>query len=276
MMVYISYEEPRRSPLRIVLIILTVLLALALLAAAGVGAVSWLDNNGVLAPAGAAAPSSTPAPTRVSPLSPERAPANALPLSQAVASLYQANHGASVSATANDNTNTVFLVDVGHSVADDSILDWLKRSLLDVLLPHINPGIGDAPENSRVALMTFSDSTEIVRPLASLDDNAEQEGWLNDVGGLAVGGDGESIYNAIAEAYLLLVRENDQTRGNAIVVLTDGAADETGRAELVALLADSPVPNLKVHIIGVGAEADHASLQALAQATGGAHIYATK
>ena len=252
MIVYISYDEPRRFPWGRVL---AILLALVALAAVISGAI-WLVNNGQDSSAAA--------------------PADAVPLQEAVASVYQSD------------SNTIFLVDVSKSIEDSGNRELLQRALLEVVLPFTNPSAGTAAENSRIALITFADDTETLIQLAAPDDLDHQRKWLQVVGDLQVGSGGTFIYDAMVSAHDTLAGYDDDSRDNVIVLLTDGLDgarnNETGaelfsdvsRDQLMGILTASPVPNLKVHTIGIGAEADHISLKILAKVTGGEYIYASR
>ena len=255
MIVYISYDEPRRPPLRVALAVLAILLALAALAAVIIGAV-WLVNNG-----------------RNSSVA---APVDAVPLQEAVPSVYHSN------------SNTIFLVDVSKSIEDSGNRELLQRALLEVVIPYTNPSAGKAAENSRIALITFAGVTETLIPLAAPDDLDQQRTWLQVVGDLSVESGRTFIYDAMVSAHDTLAGHDDDSRGNVIVLLTDGldgarnkatgaeSFSDVTRDELVGILADSSVPNLKVHTIGIGAEADHISLKVLAEVTGGEYIYASR
>ena len=252
MIVYISYDEPRRFPWGRVL---AILLALAALAAVISGAV-WLVNNGQNRTAAA--------------------PADAVPLQEAVPSVYHSN------------SNTIFLVDVSKSIEDSGNRELLQRALLEVVIPYTNPSAGTAAENSRIALITFAGNTKTLIPLAAPDDLDHQRKWLQVVGDLQVGSGGTFIYDAVVSAHDTLAGYDDDSRDNVIVLLTDGLdgaldkdtgaelSSDVSRDQLAGMLAGSLVPNLKVHTIGIGAEADHISLKILAQVTGGEYIYASR
>ncbi len=276
MIVYISYDEPRRSPFRVALAVLAILLALAVIAAVIIGVIWWVNNRQDSSVA---------------------APVDAVPLPEAVAPLYASN------------TNTIFLVDVSQSIQEGGNLDAVKSSLINVALPYINPAAGTAAANSRAALVAFTSATETLVPLRSLDDTGNQRAWLERVETLstsAVGG--TFIYDAVRDAHEMLESSSEPDQANVIVLLTDGldgailkagssappgivlgdgtelpegmtlpvdvtVSSETTRDELVGLLVNS---NVIVHTIGVGAEADHVSLEILAQATGGRYTYASR
>ena len=263
MIVYISYDEPGRSAWRVALGILAILIALGIIVAV-VGAVLWWVNNNQ----GGAV--SAPAPASVAP------PADAVSLQQAVTSLHE------------PDTNTIFLVDASQSIELGGDLDVVRQSLVDVVLPYVDPSAGVAAQNSRAALITFTQSTNAVVPLGVLTDPDNQRAWLANAGTLATVDEGAFIYDAVKEAHNMLAMVNDDTRSNVIVLLTDGADggievpsgntvhSETSRDALVAMLATSPVHDLTVHTIGFGAEADHVSLKILAQATSGKYTYASR
>ncbi len=254
MIVYISYDEPRRFPWGRVLAILLALVALAVVISGAV----WLVNNGQNRTAAAPASGS---------------PAHAVPLPEAVAPLYAAN------------TNTIFLVDVSESIKEGGNLDALKFSLLNVALPYSNPAAGTAAENSRVALVAFTNARETLVPLGSLDDTGNQRAWLESMETLETEDEGAFIFDAVNDMYDRLADESDDTRSKVIVLLTDGADggvvrgtdepvySEMSRDDLVTKLATG---SITVHTIGFGEAADHISLKILAQVTDGEYIYASR
>ena len=249
MIVYISYDEPRRFPWGRVLAILLALVALAVVISGAV----WLVNNGQDSSAAA--------------------PADAVPLLEAVAPLYA------------PNTNTIFLVDVSKSIQEGGNLDALKSSLLNVALPYSNPAAGTAAENSRTALVTFSTETKELVPLTSLADADGQREWLKKVGTLETVDEGAFIFDAVNDVYDRLADESGDARSKVIVLLTDGADggvvrgtdepvdSEMSRDDLVTKLATG---SITVHTIGFGEAADHISLKILARVTDGEYIYASR
>ena len=325
MVVYnISYGEPqRRFDFRKLLIVLGILLALILLAAAAYG-IYWLftDEDGI----DLAAPSV---------LGAEASDAvAATPLNEILPALFQ------------DNTNTVFLVDVSKSIEDGGNLPIVKQALLDVVLPYVDPSQGRPAENSNVALMTFTDETDPLVPMASFDETegAKAE-WLNAVNEMATQDRPAYIYDAVKDAHLMLAGLDEKTktrRANVIVLLTDGSdggfkvidpasatpcpdgmgapgqvcsrtsdaggndaaytpfdpadldpcpaglavapgracvesSSETIQNELLRLLGtEDKVPNMLVHTIGFGQEADQTLLKLLAKAgkIEGRYVYA--
>ena len=176
---------------------LGILLALVILAVIAYG-VYWLvaNSDGIEAPDFAAS---------------EEAPAGT-PLNEVLASLYL------------DNANTVFLVDVSRSIEDGGNLPVVKEALLDVVLPYVDPNSGKATENSRAALMTFTDDTETLVEMASFDESGGAlASWLSAVNDMGTHDKPGYIYDAVKDAHELLEELDDPTRLNAIVLLTDGS-----------------------------------------------------
>lgn len=197
---HISYGEPqRRFDYKKRLIVLGILLALLILAVIAYG-IYWLvtDEIGIDVPvpdfgASGEAPAGTP-------------------LNQVLASLHF------------DNTNTVFLVDVSRSIEDGGNLPVVKKALLDVALPYVDPDSGTAAENSRAALMIFTDETETLVDMASFDESGESvAAWLSVVNDIGTHDRPAYIHDAVKDAYGLLEELDDSTRSNAIVLLTDGS-----------------------------------------------------
>ena len=324
---YISFGEPRsRFNWRTILLILLGLLALAILAGIAFGIfllVSGEDEErGFVAPIIAA--------SEAAPSESETGSADATPLAEAITSLYH------------DNTNTVFLVDVSKSISDGGNLPVVQQSLLDVVLPHVQ-GSG-LVENSHAALMTFTNRTNMLVPLTSLDDGTAQGEWLTAVGDIRTEDQPAYIHDAVHDAHSALAERDDSQRANVIVLLTDGSdggfqpidlaritpcpsgveaaeghvcnplfdpADdanpigyapfdptrvqpcpaefnvdpglacvetfsETSQRDLITTLRSGEVPNLMVHTIGFGEEADQGLLKLLAAAgeLQGRYIYA--
>ena len=260
MAIYIVYDEPPRSWWRLVLGVLCLALALAVLGALMIGFL-WVVNQD-------SGPRTATPPTRE----------DAVPLQVAVPSLYESG------------TNTIFLVDASQSISDTDNLDVVRESLLQVVLPYIDPDVGTQAENSRAALVTFTTDTKELIPLTTLGgDPAALRQWLENVRDLKTEDEGAFILDAINDAHKMLIAQNDSTRSNVIVLLTDGAdggilksdgsrvVSEVDRATLVEKLEDSQVNELTVHTIGLGAEADHGSLMVLSKAAeNGRYIYASQ
>ncbi len=191
---YISYGEPGSGfNWRIVLLILLGLLALSILAGIAYGIFTLVtgEDDG---PGVAAADN-----------------AESIPLAGSVMPLY------------GDNTNTIFLVDTSKSIEDGGNLPAVREALLAVALPYLEDP-GSAPRNSRAALVPFTEIPELPQP-TSLDLEESPEAvrlWFSQVEDLATTDRAAYIYDAVAAAHQELHDLNDDSRDNAIVLLTDG------------------------------------------------------
>lgn len=197
---HISYGEPRRGfDYRKLLAILGILLALLILAAIAYGIFRWVTSEeGIDIPAPNFGTS-------------EEIPTGT-PLNEVLASLYL------------DNTNTVFLVDVSRSIEDGGNLPVVKKALLDVVIPYVDPDSGVAADNSRAALMTFTDKAEPLVPMASFDESGEAvASWLSAVNDMGTHDKPAYIHDAVEDTHGLLEDLDDPTRSNTIVLLTDGS-----------------------------------------------------
>lgn len=197
---HISYGEPRRGfDYRKLLAILGILLALLILAAIALGIYWWITNSDGI---------DVPVPDFGSA---EEIPTGT-PLNEVLTSLYF------------DNTNTVFLVDVSRSIEDGGNLPVVKEALLDVVLPYVDAESGTAAENSRAALMTFTDDTETLVEMASFaESSAAVASWLGAVNDMGTHDKPGYIHDAVADAHGLLDELDDPSRSNTIVLLTDGS-----------------------------------------------------
>lgn len=88
---------------------------------------------------------------------------------------------------------------------------------------------------------------------------------------------GTGLYDTIFDAYKALLAQHDQTRVNALVLLTDGKNEDPNSRSLADLLAQlrhmrDPAKPMPVILVGVGPEADMESLRAIAEASAG-HAY---
>ena len=250
MAIYIVYDEPERSRWRLVLLGLGLALAVVVLAALVIGSLWGVNQDS--------------GPRTATPPVPE----DAVPLQEVVPSLYESN------------TNTIFLVDASQSISDTDNLNVVRESLLQVVLPYIDPDVGTQAENSRAALVTFTTDTVELISLTALDgDPAAQTQWLQTVRDLETEDEGAFILDAVDDAHEMLIALDDSTRRNVIVLLTDGSrvVSEVDRATLVEKLKNSQVNELAVHTIGLWEEADHGSLMVLSEATeNGRYIYASR
>ena len=196
----ISYGEPQRGfDYKKLLIVLGILLALVILAAIAYG-IYWLvtDEDGI----NVAVPDFRASEEVIT----------GTPLDEVLALLYY------------NNTNTVFLVDVSKSILDGGNLPVVKKALLDVVLPYVDANAGTAAENSRAALMTFTDETETLVEMSSFEESGGAvAAWLSAVSDMGTRDKPAYIHDAVRDAHGLLEELDDASRSNVIVLLTDGS-----------------------------------------------------
>ena len=207
---YISYEQPRRPPWRLILLILLAIVALGLLAGIAYG---------IYALASADSP-------------PERELA---PLRQVLMSYYRAEH-----------TAATILVDSTQSIADaeGANLEYVQAELLSAL----NNPVPDGQGASQVALATFAqverqDPANVLK-LHSLDEQTAQA-HQSRVAAIRAENRPTFIYDIIAKAHRNITQQGNLEGDRAIVVVTDG--DDGGYLVVDPLeltLCPSYIPNV--------------------------------
>ena len=158
------------------------------------------------------------------------------------------------------HTNVYLVVDTSGSMRGEKL--GQAQIALDVFLEQIQ---GDV---ERVGLIQFATG---VNTVVYLDEVGNNRGALqNAVASLRAEGD-TALLDGVYEAYRRLEELGDTERINAIVVMTDGQENNSAisRRRLVGELEEqSPVP-VVVFCIAYGGDADIATLQAIAEPTGG-------
>ncbi|MFZ2172462.1 MAG: substrate-binding domain-containing protein [Rhodococcus sp. (in: high G+C Gram-positive bacteria)] len=143
--------------------------------------------------------------------------------------------------------------------------------------------IDRSPDVSSLGLWEYSTNLDGSRPyksvvpLGPLSDTAFPEGTRRQAldAGLtrAVPATGSPTYAAIAAAYKSAVTAYTPGRPNSVLLVTDGANDDTSitRADLLASIADSADPSkpVRIDVVTIGENPDLGTLQALADRTGG-------
>ncbi|MFZ5918174.1 MAG: VWA domain-containing protein [Chloroflexota bacterium] len=157
------------------------------------------------------------------------------------------------------HTNVYLVVDVSGSMRGDKI-----QGAQAALRAFVELIAGDV---ERVGLVEFSSQVRESVPLDDLGDNRAR--LLATIDALEVGGD-TSLLDAVALAYDNLQRAADAERINAIVVMTDGLENHSAinQRQLLHKLETQDVP-VVIFCIAYGADADRATLQDIAGATGG-------
>lgn len=158
------------------------------------------------------------------------------------------------------HTNVYLVVDTSGSMRGEKL--GQAQIALDVFLEQIQGDI------ERVGLIQFASG---VNTLVHLDEVGNNRGALQSaVAGLRAEGD-TALLDGVYEAYRSLEELGDTERINAIVVMTDGQENNSAislRRLVGELEEQSPVP-VVVFCIAYGGDADIATLQAVAEPTGG-------
>ena len=194
---YLTYGEPprRRSPLWLLLALLIGTLTLAALIA---GAILML----MLAADDEVAASDT----------------EPVPYAVAIPTILQ------------ENSDTVFLVDVSASIEESGNLAALRTALAGIALGDAHPGISRSVSSSRLALMTFANDAEMVIPMGSLaDDDSMRNQWLVTAGSLETKpGTGTFVYDAVDQAHEFLMNADVDSNSPVIVLFSDGIDGDVG------------------------------------------------
>lgn len=159
--------------------------------------------------------------------------------------------------------NVLLVVDTSGSMNDDDRIGRARRGLLK-FLDQLSP-------RDRVGLMTFSGTPTLVQPIGLFRDN--RDALRSHVSELFADGD-TALFDATQLAWERVDALGDDTRINAVVVLSDGAdtASSLGFARLVAQLrarSEGEGRQIRVFTIAYGEGADADVLEKIAKATGG-------
>jgi Ca-activated chloride channel family protein len=159
--------------------------------------------------------------------------------------------------------NIAVVVDTSGSMNDDHKLAHAQEGLR-VFLKQLSP-------RDRVALYTFAASVHQIVPLTEMrTSRAELMRQVN----YLVGGGGTAVYDATAQSVDAIAALHDESRINAVVVLTDGEDNQstTTGDQLVARLrahTESQEHNVRVFTIAYGKSANADILGSIADASGG-------
>ena len=159
--------------------------------------------------------------------------------------------------------NVAIVVDVSGSMQEKSKLRLAQQGL-QVFLRQFSP-------RDRVGLLTFSDGVSSIVPVAPMATNRSP--LISAVDNLVAGG-GTAVYDATLRGVDAISALADRTRINAVVVLTDGADNEShiDSSRLIARLrqlSERQEGNVRVFTIAYGGGAEADVLDKIATASGG-------
>jgi Ca-activated chloride channel family protein len=159
--------------------------------------------------------------------------------------------------------NILLVVDVSGSMNDEDKIGQARRGL-QTFLRHLSP-------RDRVGLVTFSSETQELVPIREFRLNRDL--LRTRVSELVADGD-TALYDATERAWRTVDELDDDTRINAVVVLSDGedTASSRGLDEVLAALsarAGGEGRQIRVFTIAYGKDATEDVLEQLATASGG-------
>ena len=156
----------------------------------------------------------------------------------------------------------VVVMDISGSMQGDKIAS-ARASLIKF--------IGKLDDRDRLEIVTFSSDITTITPLTPLGEKRQK--LLDSVSGIFEGGN-TRLYDAIDSSYQSLLQEGDPKHIRAMVVLTDGL-DTQSQTPLDQVLSDINSHSeeggnaIKLFTIAFGSDADKATLQKIADASGG-------
>ena len=159
--------------------------------------------------------------------------------------------------------NILLLVDVSGSMNDSGKIDQARVGLR-AFLRRLSP-------RDRVGLTQFSTEVQLLAPIAPVSSNGP---LLRRRAGELVAGGSTALYDATAAAWQSVSDLHDDSRINAVVLLSDGA-DTASSRELQSLLAQlrastgSEGESIRIFTIAYGKDASSDILEQIAEASGG-------
>jgi Ca-activated chloride channel family protein len=161
------------------------------------------------------------------------------------------------------SANVAVVVDVSGSMGDGGRLEQAQQGLR-VFLRQFSA-------RDRVGLLTFSERVNVIVPISEMSSNRPL--LVQSVNQLVPGG-GTAVYDATVRGVDLIAALHDQTRINAVVVLTDGDDNESRlrASQVIASLrqrSEDQEHTIRVFTIAYGSEANRNVLESIAEASGG-------
>ncbi|MCU6710014.1 VWA domain-containing protein [Paenibacillus sp. J5C_2022] len=130
--------------------------------------------------------------------------------------------------------------------------------------------IAEMNKDKRVALISFTDSAQLLQPFANVGTEERKEAVYSVMDGIVPTDEGTNFSQALGEAVRVIESKDDQRRGTMVILLSDGFSDSSIAEQLNQLQSRG----IAVHTIGlkVGHSGGIALLKEIAESTGG-HYY---
>jgi Ca-activated chloride channel family protein len=159
--------------------------------------------------------------------------------------------------------NVMLVVDVSGSMNDENKIAHAREGLKTFL--------GQLSPRDRVGLMTFDAQTRTIVPIAPF---ASVRGLLFQRSSELIADGGTALYDATSAGWAAVDGLADDTRINAVVVLSDGADTESRRGRANALAAirarsEGEGRQIRIFTIAYGSDARGDVLEEIAAASGG-------
>ncbi|MFD7073919.1 VWA domain-containing protein [Nocardioides sp. NPDC059952] len=186
-------------------------------------------------------------------------------------------------------TRAIAVMDVSGSMAWPSAPDS-ATTRLRLTQEAASEAVSLLPGGAAIGLWAFSEKTEgtlgadhkVLVPTRQLATKDQRAQLTAEIAGLtARTGGGTSLHDTALAAYQAAVAAYDPLASNDVLLFTDGTNDDPDSidvAELVRQLEAASDPRRPVRVLGIGitADADLGTLQAIADATGGAAYVAER
>ncbi|MFE7228275.1 VWA domain-containing protein [Nocardioides sp. NPDC057577] len=186
-------------------------------------------------------------------------------------------------------TRAIAVMDVSGSMAWPSAPDS-ATTRLQLTQEAASEAVSLLPGGAAIGLWAFSEKTEgtlgadhkVLVPTRQLATKDQRAQLTAEIAGLtARTGGGTSLHDTALAAYQAAVAAYDPLASNDVLLFTDGTNDDPDSidvAELVRQLEAASDPRRPVRVLGIGitADADLGTLQAIADATGGAAYVAER
>jgi len=186
-------------------------------------------------------------------------------------------------------TRAIAVMDVSGSMAWPTAPDS-ATTRLQLTQEAASEAVDLLPGGAAIGLWAFSEKTEgtlgadhkVLVPTRQLASKNQRAQLTEEIAGLtARTGGGTSLHDTALAAYQAAVASYDPLASNDVLLFTDGTNDDPDSidvAELVRQLEAASDPRRPVRVLGIGitADADLGTLQAIADATGGAAYVAER